>query len=137
MTDFAITETRSENSVDTRWRASRHGQFQAQPGTLDLSKFVEGTHYNIGSRKDNVIPSGIPVTKGASGMYEPWAPAATVDGYINDNQGVDVLRADGTKSTKAAFARLWHGLVDPSFIPVADVREGVVDADHSVQITYL
>lgn len=73
--DFAIDSSVVSPRIDTRWRASKHGQDAAQPGTLDLTKFTSGTHYNIGSRTDNVIPSGIAVQfNGTSGMYEPWNP---------------------------------------------------------------
>lgn len=142
MSDFAITRTNTENRVDTRWRASQHGQFTAQPGTLDLTKFVDGTHYNIGSRKDNVIPSGVAVQlNSTSGMYEPWDPAAVevapIDGYINDNQGINVLRKDGTESPKAPFARLLHGFLEARFLPVQAQADAVVDAATSTQITFI
>lgn len=74
--DFAIDTSTTEPRIDTRWRTSKHGQANGQPGTLDLNKFVEGTHYNIGSRKDNVIPSGVAVILNAAGLYEPFNAAA-------------------------------------------------------------
>lgn len=123
MSDFAITTTSVEPRVDTRWRASRHGQFVAESGTLDLSKFVAGTHYNIGTRKDNVIPSGVAVElDAATKMYVPWDPAAgtvaPIAGYINDNQGINVFRVDGTRSPKAPFARLIHGFLEAKYLPI-------------------
>lgn len=142
MSDFSITTENTGAPVDTRWRASAHGQTVAQPGVLDLSKFVSGTHYNIGGRTDNVIPSGVAVTLNATtGMYEPWVEdqvtPLTVDGYVNDNSGVQVKRADGTTAVKGAFARLLHGFVDAQYLPVAGQRTAVKSATHSVQISYL
>lgn len=143
--DFAITSTQVDNPVDTRWRASRHGQFTAQPGTLDLTKFTSGTHYNLGGRTDGIIPSGVAVQyNSTSKMYEPWNPSGVggadplpIAGYINDNQGVAVKRADGTTATKAAFARLMHGILDAQYLPIAGQRSAVKSADHTVQISYL
>ncbi len=75
--DFAIDSSVTSPRIDTRWRASKHGQDSAQPGTLDLTKFVDGTHYNIGSRTDNVVPSGVAVEfNSTTGLYEPWNAGA-------------------------------------------------------------
>lgn len=142
MSDFAITTTTVEPRVDTRWRASRHGQFVAESGTLDLSKFVAGTHYNIGGRKDNVIPSGVAVEyDAASKMYVPWDPAADdvapIAGYINDNQGIDVYRADGTRSPKAPFARLIHGFLEAKYLPIAAQAAAAPAAETVTQITFV
>lgn len=144
MSDFAITRTTTENPVDTRWRASQHGQFTAQPGTLDLSKFNAGTHFNIGSRKDNIIPSGVAVQYNATTrMYEPWDPApasgdpAPIAGYINDNQGIEVLRKDGTRSPKAPFARLLHGFLEARFLPIQAQAAAAPTAETTAQITFI
>src|SRR4051794_22176353 len=102
MTDFGIDTFVTTPRVDTRWRTSKFGKDHARPGTLDLTKFVEGTHYNIGSISDNVIPSGVAVTYNATTkLYEPWATAALPEdtpqlaGYINDDQGIDLFRRAG------------------------------------------
>ncbi|UOR02068.1 hypothetical protein MUN77_01670 [Leucobacter allii] len=142
MSDFSITSTTLDNPVDTRWRASHHGQFTAQPGTLDLTTFVAGTHYNIGARTDFVIPSGVAVQYNeTSKMYEPWDPAAgtvaPIAGYINDNQGVSVKRADGTTATKGAFARLLHGILDAQYLPVAAQKAAVKTAETTAQISFI
>lgn len=140
MFDFAITSTQVDNPVDTRWRASHHGQFTAQPGTLDLTKFVEGTHYNIGSRKDFVIPSGVFVQlDAATKMYVPWDPAGTepIAGVINDNQGISVKRADGTTGTKSAFARLLHGILDAQYLPIAAQAAAAKTAETTAQISFI
>jgi len=156
MADFAITSTHVDNPVDTRWRASHHGQTTAQPGTLDLTEFVEGVHYNIGGRTDFVIPSGVAVQLDKdSGMYVPWVPgtpaegdegepgykpaveAEPVAGFINDNEGVEIKRADGTVSETSPFARLLHGFVDVAFLPVATQAAALKGAPHAVQVSYL
>jgi len=75
--DFGIDTSTTAPRIDTRWRTSKHGQDNGQPGTLDLTKFVNGTHYNIGARTDNVVPSGVAVQFNAStGLYEPWNAGA-------------------------------------------------------------
>lgn len=144
--DFAVTSHQVDNPVDTRWRASRHGQFTAQPGQLDLTKFTSGTHYNIGGRTDGIIPSGVAVQYNAtSKMYEPWNPEAVepatdplpIAGYINDNQGVATKRADGSTATKAAFARLLHGILDASYLPVAAQAAAVKTAESTVQVSFI
>lgn len=140
--DLSITTTHVDSPVDTRWRASRHGQFTAQPGTLDVTKFVSGTHYNLGGRTDNVIPSGVAVEYNAvSKMYEPWNPAAgtvkPIAGYINDNQGIPTKRADGSASVKAGFARLLHGILDAKFLPIAAQVAAVKTAPTSAQISFI
>ena len=138
--DFAITTRTVDAPHDTRWRASSHGEFVAQPGTLDLSKFISGTHYNIGGRTDNVIPSGVAVMRdAASGLFVPFVAgdANVLAGYINDNGGVAVKRADGTNSTKAAFARLLHGFIETRYLPVAAQRGIVAAAKTNVQISYI
>lgn len=138
MTDFTTDTSTTTARVDTRWRTSKFGKDHARPGTLDLSKFVDGTHYNIGGRTDNVVPSGVAVTKNAgTGLYEPWAPSANPEttphpvlaGYINDDEGIAVYRRAGAaKSTKAAFALLVHGILDTAYLPIAGQASAVASA---------
>ncbi|MBU3995583.1 MAG: hypothetical protein KKF42_07390 [Actinobacteria bacterium] len=144
--DFSVTSTQIDNPVDTRWRASRHGQFAAQPGVLDLTKFTSGTHFNIGGRTDGIIPSGVAVQyNSTSKMYEPWNPVAVepeteplpIAGYINDNQGVATKRADGTNAPTAAFARLLHGFLDAQYLPVAAQAAAVKTAVTTAQISFI
>lgn len=138
MTDFSVTSGVTGENQDTRWRASSHGEDTARPGQLDPTKFTEGTHYNIGGKTDNVIPSGVAVAKLASGLYGPFDAAAgeegdpqrTLAGYINDNAGVAV----GAKPT---FALLVHGIVKPSLLPIAAQRSTVKTADATCSITYV
>lgn len=145
MTDFAIDTSRTEPRIDTRWRASKFGQDHAQPGTLDLSTFVEGTHYNIGGRTDNVIPSGVALTKNAtSGLYEPWTPGASAEdhpnlaGFINDDAGIELFRRTGVaKSTKAAFALLIVGGIDATRLPVSAQRAPVQVAPTTGLFTFI
>lgn len=144
MTDFSIDTSTTDARVDTRWRTSKFGKDHARPGTLDLTKFEAGVHYNIGGRTDNVIPSGVAVVKNdTTGLYEPWAPAAEGEspayaGFINDDQGVDVYRRVGVaKSEKAAFALLVHGILDASHLPVAAQAAAIEDASTSGQFIYV
>lgn len=127
MTDFSIDTVTTSPRIDTRWRTSKFGEDVARPGTLDLSKFVEGTHYNIGARKDNIIPSGVAVQLGAGGLYEPWdGTTGVLAGYINDDQGIELYRRAGVgKSTRSTFALLVVGIIDASYLPVVAQRTTV------------
>ena len=192
--DLTIDSSVTEARHDTRWRTSKHGQANGQPGTLDLTKFIEGTHYNIGGRKDNVIPSGVAVVlNGASGLYEPfglgawaatsavalgervllasgallvattagtsgaaaptapatiggtvtdgtvvWTREAGFAGYINDDAGIPLFRRAGVaKSTKAGFSLLLHGILEPTYMPIAAQRAAVKTAPSTGSFTYI
>lgn len=132
MTDFQVTTAVTGEKVDTRWRASKHGQDVARPGQLDMSLFKAGEHYNLDGATDNIIPSGVAVTALESGLYGPYtgAEGTTLDGYINDNAGVPV-------SPKATFARLVHGIVKPSMLPIPAQREAVKTATTTGSFIYV
>jgi len=136
MTDFSVTKAVVGVPVDTRWRAGKHGQDAARPGQLDASKFTDGTHYNIGTRDDNIIPSGVAVGQiTASGKYGPYDSTAedgreTLAGFINDDGGVTV-------STNATFALLVHGIVKASMLPISGQRTAVKTADTTGSFIYV
>lgn len=136
MTDFSVTSRATGESQDTRWRASSHGEDTARPGQFDSSTLTDGTHYNIGGKTDNVIPSGLAVGQiTASKLYGPYDSTATdgrevLAGYVNDNAGVPL-------AAKATFAVLKHGIVKPSLLPVAAQRAAVLTATASCSITYV
>lgn len=132
MTDFAI-DSSTTYGTDVRWRTSKHGQAEARPGTLDVTKFIAGTHYNIGTRRDGVIPSGVAlVFNTGTKLYEPWdpaVPAAKIAGYINDDAGVETYRRVGVaQSTTSTFALLVHGHIEAARLPVAAQRAGAAAA---------
>lgn len=143
MTDFSVTSRATGENQDTRWRASSHGEDSARPGQLDPTAFTAGTHYNIGGKADNVIPSGVAVAKLASGLYGPYDAAAgeegdprrTLAGYVNDNAGVSLGATPA--SAKPTFALLVHGMVKASRLPIADQRTAVIDADATCSIIYV
>jgi hypothetical protein len=143
MTDFQVTSRATGENQDTRWRASAHGEDSARPGQLDPTKFTSGTHYNIGGKTDNVVPSGVGVAKLASGLYGPYDAAAgeegdpqrTLAGYINDNAGVSLGATPS--ASKPTFARFVHGIVKPSLLPIAAQRTSVLTADATCSITYV
>lgn len=127
MTDFSVQTAVTGAPVDTRWRAGKHGQDSARPGQIDATKFTSGTHYNIGGRTDNVIPSGVALGQiTATKLYGPYDAAASdgrekLAGYLNDDQGVVV-------SAKATIAVLVHGIIKPSLLPIAAQRAAVLTA---------
>lgn len=144
MTDFQVTSGVTGENQDTRWRWSSHGEDSARPGQLDPTAFTAGTHYNIGGKTDNVIPSGVAVAKLASGLYGPYDAAAgedesdpqrTLAGYVNDNAGVSLGASPST--AKPTFALLVHGIVKASLLPIAAQRSTVVTADSTGSFTYV
>ncbi len=138
MTDFQVTTQRTGRRIDTRWRAQSHGENVAVPGQLDPTKFVEGTHYNLNGVDDNVVPSGVGLTKLSSGLYGPFdgeAEGTVLDGYINDNQGVD-LGPNPAKS-KPTCAVLKHGVIDNTVLPIAGQRDAVVEAKTTGAFVYV
>lgn len=145
MTDLSIVSRFDGPGIDTRWRRSHDVQNVPLPGTLDLTKFVAGTHYNLGNTF-NVIPSGVAVGLiTATGLYGPFDTAAadgrqTLAGFINDDQGIPLYREVGVAvSTKALFARLVVGVIKSSLLPIAAQRTTVKAAalTNSVDFTYV
>jgi len=134
MTDFSVTSGVTGENQDTRWRASSHGEDSARPGQLDPTAFTSGTHYNLGGKTDNVIPSGVAVAELASGLYGPYDAAAgttgdvrrILAGYINDNAGVSLGKTPAT--SKPTFALLKHGFIKASRLPIAAQRTTVTTA---------
>lgn len=106
MTDFKVQSAVVGEKVDTRWRASKHGQDVARPGQLDSSAFTSGTHYNIGGDTDNIIPSGVAVTLLANGMYGPFEAvneAQTVTLTGGPTGGTFTLTFSGQTTAAIAF----------------------------------
>ncbi|KJL39915.1 hypothetical protein [Microbacterium trichothecenolyticum] len=128
MTDFSVSKAVTGVPVDTQWRAGKHGQDSARSGQLDPTAFTAGTHYNLGGRTDNVIPSGVAVAKLASGLYGPYDstagsagdPRRKLAGFINDDEGIALGATPAT--AKPTFARLIHGVINPSLLPVVAQR---------------
>ncbi|MEW1990717.1 hypothetical protein [Microbacterium sp. NPDC078849] len=144
MSDFQIKSRATGAKQDTRWRASAHGEDAARPGQLDVSAFTAGTHYNIPGQDKNVIPSGVAVALLANGLYGPYSatagaddsdPRRTLAGYVDDNEGVSL--GDNPATAKPTFARLVHGIVKPSLLPIAAQRTTVKTAKSSGSFTYV
>lgn len=144
MTDFQITSRATGVKQDTRWRTSSHGEDAARPGQLDVSAFTSGTHYNIPGQDKNTIPSGVAVALLANGLYGPFDAAAgadandprrTIAGYVNDNEGIYL--GDTPSTAKPTFARLVHGIVKPSLLPIAAQRSTVQAAKTTGSFTYV
>lgn len=122
MTDFGIETRYAGGGSDTRWRVSKHGEGNGRPGTLDVSGFTDGTHYNIG-RNDNMIPSGV-VLKHEGGVWKAWDGTGQYDGILLESVEVG-------KSGKSAAAILVHGIVDARYLPVKTQRDAIVAAETS------
>lgn len=141
MTDFSVTSGVTGENQDTRWRASSHGEDTARPGQLDPTKFTSGTHYNLGGRTDNVVPSGVALGQiTATKLYGPYDSTATdgrekLAGFLNDNAGVSLGKTPA--SSKPTCAVLKHGIVKPSLLPIAAQRTAVLTATATCSVTYV
>ena len=81
--------------------------------------------YNVGGRKDYVVPSGLALTwDSGSKTYKPF-DGTNLDGFVNNDEGVSVRNAVGETSKQVAVAVLVHGIVDPRFLPITDQRTSV------------
>lgn len=124
MVDFQTTVSKVGRKVDTRWRAGKHGQDSARPGQLDASAFTEGTHYVTTGADAYWIPSGTAVARLASGLYGPFSSTAGAGGdvrrihagFVNDDEGVYI--GPTPSAAKPTFARLVHGIVKKSRLPI-------------------
>lgn len=141
MTDFSVTSRATGENQDTRWRWSSHGEDSARPGQLDPTKFTSGTHYNIGGKTDNVVPSGVALGQiTASKLYGPYDSTATdgrekLAGYLSDNAGVALGATPAT--SKPTCAVLVHGIIKASVLPIAAQRATVLTADATGSFTYV
>lgn len=141
MVDFQTTSRATGENQDTRWRWSSHGEDSARPGQLDPTKFTSGTHFNLGGKTDNVVPSGVALGLiTATKLYGPYDAAANdgrekLAGYLNDNTGVALGATPAT--SKPTCAVLVHGIVKPSLLPIAAQRTAVLTATATCSVTYV
>lgn len=144
MVDFQTKIERTGRPIDTRWRAQSHGENVAVPGQLDPTKFVSGTHYNLGGRNDNVVPSGVALYRLANGLYGPYDPDGGADadaiervlaGYINDNEGVEL--GASPSSAKPTCAVLKHGVINHTVLPVTGQRASAPTAKTTGAFVYV
>lgn len=139
MTDFSVQKTVTGRKIDSRWRAGAHGHGTAVPGQLDPSKFTKGTHYG----DDGILPSGIALSKLASGLFGPWDPTAAdgaaqsvVDGYIDDELGVPIV-VNGVTVAKPTVAVLKHSEIAVPYLPIVGQRAGIRTAKTSGLFIYV
>lgn len=135
MVDFQTTTSAVGRPTDTRWRAGKFGEGSEKSGQLDPSTFTSGTHYNLGGRTDNVVPSGVAVALLANGLYAPYNstagsagdPRRTLAGFIADVQGVDL--GPNPSTSKPTFALAGIAEVAPSRLPIAAQRTTLAAAE--------
>jgi hypothetical protein len=120
------TITSQTGGRDQTWLASDHGLSTGQSRTLDVSKFVSGTHYDANTK---VLYSGIGLAKiTASGLYGPYDTTASdgrqskLDSFLLFEE--PLLLPNGATSTKVAVAALQHGFIIPANLPIAAQRSG-------------
>lgn len=91
---------------DQSWLASRHGADVAKTVTLKGSAF---------KAFGEVIPSGVPLKKGAGDLYEPVAEASELEGFLFTAQ----TATDGN----IVAPMVWHGRIKSANLPkgAADV----------------
>lgn len=133
MTDITVT-TKSSFPEKRSWLLSPHG---TEPGTtpsvtLDITKFTAADHYPNG-----FIPSGIVLgIVTATGLAAPYDNAAT-DGT---QTAVGILFGSlpvHTGSTKVSGARLVHGFVSRSKLPIAAGKTGSLDSAGEVDLSHI
>lgn len=124
--------TSTTYQVESRgWLAGEHG---TEPGTtpsitLDIAKFIAGTHYPNG-----FIPSGTVIAKvTATGLYGPYDDAAVdgravAAGLLFDSETVE------TGQTQATNAMLVHGFVEEARLPFSGATTGAIDAAGKVDL---
>jgi hypothetical protein len=120
------TTVSSTGGRDLTWLASDHGISNGQPRTLDVSKFVSGTHYDATTK---VLFSGIGLAKiTASGLYGPYDTTANdgrqtaLDGFTLFEE--PLLLPNGSLSTAVAVAVVLHAIIKPANLPIAAQRVG-------------
>lgn len=74
MNDFQPMRTSESADADRPWLASLVGTHETNTIALDTTKLVSGVHYEPGTpfQPRNVIKSGLPLGKLASGLYAPY-----------------------------------------------------------------
>lgn len=135
MADFQVTKTAVGTPIDTRWRVSDFGVGTEVSAQLDPTKFTSGTHYNLGGRADNVIPSGVAVAKLASGLYAPFDadagtegdPQRVLAGFIADVEGVAL--GASPSNAKPTFALAVVAQIDKSKLPIASQASDIENAE--------
>lgn len=140
MVDFQTSSAVVGEKVDTRWRASKHGEGSARSGQLNPALFTSGTHYNLAGATDNVVPSGVALgrvtTGGLLGPYDSTASDGrqVLYGYLNDDLGCPLGAVPA--SSKPTVSVLRHGIVKASFLPITAQRTTVLTATASGSFVY-
>lgn len=108
---------------DQSWLGSAHGTDTARSITLDVSKFIGGTHY-----PDGYLKSGLPLGKvTASGKYGPYDGSAadgrdTLIGFL-----FTAVKAPAVNTTPVSGAMLLHCFVVEAKLPAAVDANGKAD----------
>ncbi len=124
MTNFQVTKGVTGERIDTRWRASAHGEDSARPGQITPSDFAS-VAVDFGGKK--VIPSGVALKKSGAKYVPVTAAGDVIAGYLNDDQGVTYDPSQA--SAPHTIAVLVHGFIKASVLPVTAQRALVVAAD--------
>ena len=111
----------SQSSSARRHLETDRGVDQARSRTALMSAFTDGTHYNVGTRNDNMIPAGALVMEDGAGTV---VPATT--GYTAGRMVWCVL--DNTPINGA-------GLVGLGVMHLGDFRGPVVNAVYGDPLT--
>lgn len=138
MVDFQTQTTAQGRPIDTRWRVSKHGEGSERSGQLDPTYFTSGTHYNLGGRTDNVVPSGVAVAKLGSGLLAPYSstagtggdPQRKLYGFIADIEGVELGATPSTSKPTCAIAV--EAIIDQTKLPVVAQRTTLAAAEATI-----
>jgi hypothetical protein len=110
---------------DQSWLASQHGTDATRSITLDMTTFIEGTHY-----PDGYLPSGIALGKiTASGKYGPYDDTAVDGREYCFGFLFTAVKAPPVNTTPTGGAILLHGFVISGRLPIwPDGTPGSLDS---------
>ncbi|WP_032402477.1 head decoration protein [Rhodococcoides fascians] len=112
MTSIEVVSTGTFSTENRSWINGKHGQDLTPSITLDLSKFVAGTHYPNG-----YIPSGIVLGKiTATGLYAPMLAASTDGSQTAAGHLFSSVKVSAGQ-TKVGSALFVHGWVNEARLP--------------------
>jgi hypothetical protein len=128
MTDLSIRSVPAPAAADYTWLAGDSSAFDtAQTGTLQVSAFTSGTHYDAVTK---VIPAGIVLSKSGN-FFIPYVAGTGIKIAGITAAPLEILHDDGTSATTLIFPRVVEGVIIPANLPVAAQRT-IDDASPSV-----
>lgn len=130
--DLSPQKTTVSGLSDKSWLHSLHGVDLNKSVTLDLTKFVEATHYPDGSIRSGTVLAEITAT----GLYGPYDDSDTTTGL---GVAAGLLFEDekvNAGSTHAGVALVRHGGVIEANLPATSGIDTAAKADLAAHILF-